>query len=173
MEIRKGMYGLKQAGIIANQRLTKHLAKFGYHPTPRTPGLWRHCTRNIAFALVVDDFGIKYVGKQHADHLLAALNELDAVAMDWTGMLYCGLTIKWNYEQQFVDISMPGYVEAALHKFQHTTPSKPQHAPHCWSQPTYGAKIHYAPNPDNNERLRPKAVTRLQQILGTFLYYAS
>jgi hypothetical protein len=164
------MYGLKQAGIIANQLLTKHLAKFGYHPTPRTPGLWRHRTRNIAFALVVDDF--KYVGKQHADHLLATLNELYTVAMDWTGTLCCGLAIKWNYEQQFVDISMPGYVEAALHKFQHTTPSQPQHAPHRWSQPTYGEKNQYAPDPDNTERLRPKAVTRLQQILGTFLYYA-
>jgi hypothetical protein len=58
MEIRQGMYGLKQAGLIANQQLRKHLTKYGYAPTPRTPGLWTHSTRNIAFSLVVDDFGV-------------------------------------------------------------------------------------------------------------------
>ena len=30
---------------------------------------WRHVTRPILFSLVVDAFGIKYVGKQHAQHL--------------------------------------------------------------------------------------------------------
>jgi hypothetical protein len=55
IEIRKGMYGLKQAGILANQQLTKHLAMYGYSPTPRTPGLWRYHTRKIAFSLVVDN----------------------------------------------------------------------------------------------------------------------
>jgi hypothetical protein len=34
MEIRKGMYGIKQAGLIANVCLTAHLAKYGYTPTP-------------------------------------------------------------------------------------------------------------------------------------------
>jgi hypothetical protein len=37
IEIRKGMYGSKQAGILANQRLQKHLAPHGYFPTPRAP----------------------------------------------------------------------------------------------------------------------------------------
>ena len=31
----KGIYRLKQAGIIANMELTKHLDKFGYHPVQR------------------------------------------------------------------------------------------------------------------------------------------
>ena len=44
VEIRKGMYGLPQAGILANKRLKKHLAKAGYHEAPRTPGLFRHET---------------------------------------------------------------------------------------------------------------------------------
>jgi hypothetical protein len=32
MEIRKGMYGLKQAGLLANQLLQKSLKTFGYYP---------------------------------------------------------------------------------------------------------------------------------------------
>jgi hypothetical protein len=73
IEIRKGMYGLKQAGLIANQLLQTRLAPFGYYQARHTPGLWLHKTRPIAFSLVVDDFAVKYVGKQHADHLRNAL----------------------------------------------------------------------------------------------------
>ena len=32
VEIRKGMYGLKQAGRIANDRLKQHLKTYGYVP---------------------------------------------------------------------------------------------------------------------------------------------
>ena len=42
MRIEKGMYGLKQASIIANQELVKHMAPFVYHPVKHTPGLWVH-----------------------------------------------------------------------------------------------------------------------------------
>jgi hypothetical protein len=80
VEIRKGMYGLPQAGILAtNERLVKHLAPFGYHPTPHTPGLFTHKTRPISFTLVVDDFGIKYVGRKHAEHHIAAIKSLYTV----------------------------------------------------------------------------------------------
>ena len=58
MEIQKGMYGLPQAGKIANYKLKLHLEKFVYKPAPITPGLWRHQTRPLQFSLVVDDFGI-------------------------------------------------------------------------------------------------------------------
>jgi hypothetical protein len=40
MEIRKGMCGLPQAGILANKVLKLRLACQGYFEQPRTPGLW-------------------------------------------------------------------------------------------------------------------------------------
>ena len=45
MEMRKGMYGLKQAGKLAHKLLTQHLDPYGYYK-------WRPTT----FSLVVDDF---------------------------------------------------------------------------------------------------------------------
>ena len=39
IEIRKGMYGLPQAGQIANNQLQKHLEKYGYHHSKITNGL--------------------------------------------------------------------------------------------------------------------------------------
>jgi hypothetical protein len=63
IELRKGMHGLKQSVLLANQLLQKRLAPFGYYPARHTPGLWLHKTRPIAFSLIVDDFAVKYVGK--------------------------------------------------------------------------------------------------------------
>ena len=59
LKIVKGMYRLKQAGIIANMELTRHLDKFGYHPVQHTPGLWKHTTRATIFNLVVDYLIVK------------------------------------------------------------------------------------------------------------------
>jgi hypothetical protein len=72
-EIQKGLYGLPQAGILATELLQRNLAKDGYRPTPHTHGLWKHDTRPISFSLVVDDSGVKYVGLEHAEHLMACI----------------------------------------------------------------------------------------------------
>jgi hypothetical protein len=58
IEIRKGMYGLNQAGILTNQLLQTRLAPFGYYPARHTTGLWLHKTRPISFTLNVDDLAV-------------------------------------------------------------------------------------------------------------------
>jgi hypothetical protein len=70
MEICKGMYGLPQASILANKLLKKRLAKHGYFKQPHTPGLWKHEPHLVWFNLAVDNFGIKYIGKEHLQHFL-------------------------------------------------------------------------------------------------------
>ena len=75
-KIVKGMYGLPRAGILANHKLKKDLLPYGYIPCRHTPGLWRHIWRLVTFTLVVDDFEIKYEGREHADHLINSLKKL-------------------------------------------------------------------------------------------------
>jgi len=123
VKIRKGMYGLPQAGHIANDQLIPILAAAGYHQAEHTPGLFTHEWRPITFSLVVDDFGIKYVGKEHADHLIKVLEEKYTISQDWTGSTYLGLTLDWDYDNSTVNLSMPGYVEKALQRFQHIAPT--------------------------------------------------
>jgi hypothetical protein len=67
---------------------------------------------------------------------------------------------------------MPGYIRAALHKFQHKWNQRRQDAPHSWNQPTYDAKVQYADNPDDSPPLVAKSVWLVQKVAGTFLYYA-
>jgi hypothetical protein len=81
-EIRKAMYGLKESGFIANQELKIVTAKVGYVPTKFTPGLYTHKTRPMAFSLVVDDFGVKFVNKQDMDHLVATIGNRYPIKVD-------------------------------------------------------------------------------------------
>jgi hypothetical protein len=83
VEIQKGMYGLPQAGILANELLQCNLAKDGYRPTQHTHGLWKHHTHPISFSLVVDDFGVKYVGRDHAEHFMECIKKNYNISSDW------------------------------------------------------------------------------------------
>jgi hypothetical protein len=171
IEIQKGMYGLKQAGLLANQLLQKCLAPFGYYPARHIPGLWLHKTRPISFTLVVDGFAVKYLGKQHAEHLLNALLQNYELTTDWTVMVYSGMTLKWDYKNRTCDISMPGYVSNVLSKFQHDAPKHPQHIPSRYVTPVYGAKTQYATK-DETPPLTAKQCLTIQKVTGSVLYYA-
>jgi hypothetical protein len=171
VEIRKGMYGLPQAGRLAYIKLAKHLATHGYIPTNHTPGLFKHLTRPIQFSLVVDDFGIKYIGKENALHLINCLKQEYPLTIDWEGSIFCGIHLKWDYTKRTVDLSMPNYVAKALKRFNHPPPSSPQHSPHPWNAPQYGSGPQLI-QPSNHQPLTPAQLKYCQEITGTFLYYA-
>jgi hypothetical protein len=91
IETRKGVYGLKQAGLLSNQLIQTRLAPFGYYPARHTPGIWLHKTQPISFTLVVDDFAVKYVGKHHAEHLRNSLLHPYELTTAWTATVYSGM----------------------------------------------------------------------------------
>ncbi len=80
-EIQRGMDGLTQAEIIAQELLADCLKQHGYTQSKTTPGLWLHKMRPIQFSLIVDDFRVKYVGKENALHLLNTTQKLLQVFM--------------------------------------------------------------------------------------------
>jgi hypothetical protein len=170
VKIHKGIYGLPQVDILANELLQQCLAQDGYRPTNHIHGLWTHNTRPITFSLVVDNLGIKYVGQEHADHLKASIEKHYQMFCDWKGSAYCGLQLDWDYKNGCVDLSMRDYTKAALHKFQH--PTRPENAPHIWSPPIYGAKTQYIEEHKDIPLLPQKEITHIQQLCGTLLYYA-
>ncbi len=150
------MYGLPQAGILANKYLEKRLNEHGYHQSDYTNGLWSHESRPIQFALCVDDFGVKYINEDDVNHLKAALTATNPetgkpmfeISVDMDGSRFCGLFMDWDYENREVHISIPGYVETALKRFKHPTPDKPQHQPYPHNPKQYGQKQQYAEKTD-------------------------
>ena len=115
MKIVKGMRGLKQASRLANERLVNHLEPFGYAPVQHTPSLWKHESNRILFALVVDDFGIKYTSQAATSHLLQALRDKYQITVDPSGTKFLGFVLDWDYPARKVYFSMPSYVQHALH----------------------------------------------------------
>ncbi len=91
-EIQKGIYGLPQAGIIAQQLLDEWLQKYRYRQRMTTPGLWKHNTWPISFTLVVNNFGVKYVGKENAQHPLDTVQQFYKFSCNWEGKQYCLIT---------------------------------------------------------------------------------
>ena len=172
--ILRAIYGLPQAGRLANDQLKEYLEPHGYYEVDHTPGLWNHKWRPIQFTLVVDDFGIKYNGKEHADHLIGILkSKYTAVATDWKGKLYCGITLKWNYRDGYVDISMPGYIKRILAKYKHVMPKKPQYSPSPVQPRKYG-RAAQEPMPEDDTPPASKEERRLiQQVVGSIIYYAN
>lgn len=95
LEIKHTIYGLHQAGMLAKKWFKENLSHAGYYEVPHTPGLWKHVLCPILFFLVVDDFGIKHVGKEHAKHLILNIRQhYGSVVVDWNGELYVGITLK-------------------------------------------------------------------------------
>ena len=102
-EIVRGCYGLPQSGMLANNLLRTCLNKKVYFEATTTPGLWKHQWRTIQFCLIVDYFGIEYVGERHIHHLRDVLKQHYEITEDWTGTKFGGINIKWNYAQKYAD----------------------------------------------------------------------
>jgi len=126
---------------LANELLKKQLTTAGYYASQFTPELWRHLWRPINFALVIDDFGVKFTGDAHANHLITTLQKDYDVTIDWKGELFVGIKLKWDYTNRTLDTHVPGFTKRALHKFHHLTPKRPHHAPAKSVPIQYGAKV--------------------------------
>ena len=98
------------------------LEKEGYYEARTTPGLWQHKWRTIKFCLIVDDFGVEYIGKQHADHLATTLKKYHNITKDWEGKKYAGIDLKWDYDKRACRATMDGYILELRNKYGHSTP---------------------------------------------------
>ena len=84
-EILRGCYGLPQSVRLANELLRNRPEKAGYYEAATTTGLWCHTWSPIQLILLVDDFSIEYVGKEHTLHLLKTLEVDYKTTTDWEG----------------------------------------------------------------------------------------
>ena len=67
------MYGLPEAGILTEKQLNGFLAKYGYFQVKHIPGLWQHTWGPITSCLTVDEFSVKCISMEHAQHLSKCL----------------------------------------------------------------------------------------------------
>ncbi len=76
IEMRRAVWSLPQAGILANKCLHRKLAPFGYYESTNTPGLWHQKSKPITFTLVINNFGVKFVYKANVDKLISSIKQM-------------------------------------------------------------------------------------------------
>lgn len=170
-QIDKGMYGLPQAGLLAQDRLVGHLATHGYRQSPTVACLFRHDVRPTAFSLVVDDFGIKFTTKEDLEHFITCMEEVYELKVDRTGSQYLGMTIVFSPDRNDVHLSMPGYIAKAMQRFCPNLKAGAS-SPAIYVAPRYGAQSQTTVEPDDGPVLPPCGVKLLEEICGVMLYYA-
>jgi len=110
-EISKGIYRLPQFGWLAYDKLAKHLTIRGFTPTLHPSGLFKQQTTNVTFFLVVDDFGIKFIHQEDAQHLVDHLNKYYKTTVNWNRKLFCDMRLEWDYIDRTVVLDIPNYVK--------------------------------------------------------------
>jgi hypothetical protein len=103
-----------------------------------TPGLWYHELHPISVILVVDDFGVNYKNKDDVDHLVASIETTYTLTKDWSGDLYCGIALAWDYANRMLDISMPGYIKKKLYEYRHVQSKRTQTCPYSPAPKQFG-----------------------------------
>ena len=121
------------------------------------------------FCLCVDDFGVKNFSYIYADHIFNTIKKYYKIYIDLEGKNFCGLTIYWNYNKEYVNISIPTYIPKALKYFLRPTPKKPCYAPHRWIVPVYGQITQYAKVPENTPPIDAKGTKDIQAKVGLLL----
>jgi hypothetical protein len=171
-KITKGMYGLPQSGIIAQELLAERLVEYGYHQSKIIPGLWMHETRRTTFTLMVDNFAIKIMSENNAEHLIKALKKYCQITVDKEATKYIGLTVEWDYANGKVHIHIPGYLPKAMTRFKHETPNKIQNSPHRHTAIQYKAKTQFVADEEVSPPINKEKTKYIQAVAGTILYYA-
>jgi hypothetical protein len=131
-----------------------------------------HESRPITFTLVVNDFGVKFVNKDDINHLISSIKKTYTLTEDWTGNLYFGMMLEWDYVRQMVDISMPGYIKKKLQEYDHIMPRKLQQCPYSLEPKKFGMEAQTPHPPNSTPKLDAKGIRHVQKIVGRILFYA-
>ena len=167
VEIRKGIYGLPWAGLLAQELLKKWLAKKVTHRVH----LLQAC-RNIKHDNLVLPWCQWFLGEICGKRICQAFEEhfrttlWGVDGLEWNKLCWTqpGLGL-WQVR------SLPS--DAKIWKwFQHSHPQKPQHQPYPHVPPKYGQKQQLVEPEYTAPHLDKKTTKFIKDITGTFLFYA-
>jgi hypothetical protein len=81
------------------------------------------------------------------------------------------MTIVHDKVAKIMSISMLGYIDKALIRFQAWAGTERVQSPGVYKTPEYGARVQYATE-DATSPLAKADIKTLQEVVGSFLYYA-
>ena len=112
------------------------------------------------------------MGEDNIQHLIRSLKKDSTVPEDWTGALYCGNILKWDYEKRILDLSMSGYIKKVLQRYNHEIPRRPQRSSYPVAQIKYGKAAQEPITEDTSREVSNEEILKVKQVVGSILYYA-
>ena len=114
------------------------MLRYGYYPSVTMIVICKRITRKTTLCLCLDHFGILQqrmytTPPRFPQTQLHTHGQLDRI--------FEGLTIDWNYERGYVDISMHLYITKMLHQFKYATPKNLRNPPHEHTPIIYGSVV--------------------------------
>ena len=169
----KAMYGYPAAGLLSFNRLKTALEAADFYEHPIVDCLFLHKTRSIAFALIVDDMGIKFDNEDDLQYLISTISPHWKVKLDRSGTKFLGMTLQWNYDipLPMVTLSAPTTIPDALAKFCKHKHMKGKSTPSPYAQIHYGSKVLDAPF-DDDAPAPPGSALYVQEVTGTFGHHS-
>ncbi len=169
-KIQKGMYGLPQAGINAQQLLKERLQKDRYRQSTTTPDLWQQDTRPISFSLIVDDFRVKYVGEENTQHLLETVRKYYKCSCNWKGKQTADLPLSGTTREGKYTSPCRETSKKLSPASTPPPPAKQQDQLYPHVKPNYGAKKQYSQEDDDSPTLN-KAIWTSRTSTSTLQRY--
>ena len=172
-KVLKCLYGHPASGRLSFEKLKGILEEGGFVEHPLVECLFIHKTRNISFALIVDDMGIKYANDDDLDYLINVIEPHWKLKVDKTGSKFVGMHLIWQYERPTprVMVFNPTVVRDALARFAPGKTLRGRSTPSPYSQPVYGKHNQTGPF-DDSSPAPPETVKFVQEVTGLFNHYS-
>jgi len=170
----KCLYGHPAAGRLSFVKLKEILENSDFYEHPFVECLFVHKTRNITFALIVDDMGIKYSREEDLQFLVDVITPHWKLKVDITGSRFLGMHLVWQYNRPVprVIIFNPTVVKNALSRFVSGTILRGNKTPSPYDKPVYGQKHPQMSVFDESDPAPPETVQFVQEVTGLFGHYS-
>ena len=103
---------------------------------------------------------------------MTTTKETYKTSQDWEEKRYLGLGLDCDYDKRLIHLSMLEYIASSLMRLPHLKPRKLQDQPHPHIKPKFCAKVQHAEDEDDSPLLGKIKNKFIQEVTGTFLYYA-
>ena len=121
---------------------------------------------------MVDDFTLKYIRDNNALHLINALKDkYEDVEVNWAGNKFYGINLQWDYTKRQCKLNLQGFIDRVRQRFNISPRKISQFALADYTQPVFGQKQQFVKETHLAKKLSPKEIKRIQEIVGTILYY--
>ena len=169
----KCLYGHPAAGRLSFIKLKEILVSSDFYEHPLVECLFIHKTRNITFALIVDDMGIKYSKDDDLQFLVDVITPHWKLKVDTTGSRFLGMHLVWQYNRPVprVIIFNPTVVKNALSRFVSGSILRGRKTPSPYTQPVYGKHPQMSVF-DESAPAPPETIKFVQEVTGLFSHYS-